>query len=329
MTWKICFSSGGFTSLMGRALVVHVMVHPKLNYLMQCMQFYSDAIEEINKAVLSFLWEGKRHIPKVGLAVLEAPLQYGGIGLKPLDLRAITSRFRYIKRFFVREGDNWMMEKSPVESIIHYFLDLAVRSLAPHLPREKMVPLILAAKYYKPGPIQFIGHVPKIFYVIYWDIERAIKIMGSADYLENYSHFGYLEKLMERRTLSLRQGSVHKAFISRFMFPQQVESGLWTNITLKLLEPKLKSFAFKLAHDCLPTKHGMWRIMRHFQGSQYDPFCNYCKHVMLRNVHCTAEHIFRHCPVAQGAWRFVNHNLRAEGEESFNVDNRLVFFGME
>ena len=37
-TWATCFSSSGFTSLMGRALVVHVMVHSKVIYLMQCMR---------------------------------------------------------------------------------------------------------------------------------------------------------------------------------------------------------------------------------------------------------------------------------------------------
>ena len=324
--WKICFSSAGFTSLMGRALVVHVMVHSKLIYLMQCMQFFSDALLEINQAVQSFLWEGKKHIPKIALKVLEAPASYGGIGIKPLDCRAISLRLRHIKSFFSREEEDWMDSKSPVESIICYVLDLSVRHLAPHMPRVKMIPLYQPKKYHKPDNVNFIGHLPHIFDILYWDLERAISVIGSADYLEHYSSRVYLEDLMKRRTLTLRQGTIDKAFISRYQFTPSIEGLIWKNIKLSLLQPKLQAFAFKLAHNTLPTKYSIWRIMRHFRGSQVDPFCSFCVHIMLEQVLCTAEHIFIHCPVAKHVWDFVNHNLHAEGIQRFEVSDLLVYF---
>ena len=325
-TWKICFSSGGFTSLMGRALVVHVMVHSKLIYLMQCMQFYSDTIDEINSAVQNFLWAGKTHMPKIGLKILEAPVKLGGIGLKPLDCRAISLRFRHIKYFFSREGDNWMEGKSHAESIICHVLDLSVRHLAPHLERSKMASLLQASMYHKPGSIQFIGHLPPIFHILYWDLERAVKVMGSADYLENYSSSLYLNDLMERRTVHLRQGTLHKAFISRYQFSPAAECVIWNNINLKLLQPKIRAFAFKLAHNSLPTKYNIWRIMRHFRDNQSDPYCMYCLAIRLTSVPCTAEHIFINCPVAQHAWTIINRNLQMKGHKGFVVSENVVFF---
>ena len=324
--WTICFSSEGFTSLMGRALVVHVMVHSKINYLMQCMQFFSEAIDEINKEVHKFLWAGKTHIPKLNLAVLEAPLKMGGIGIKPLDHRAISLRFSNIKNIFVRNGENWIAEKSPAEAIICYFLDISVRNLVPNMDRTTLAPLNLAAKYYKPGPIQFIGHLPKIFDVIYWDIERAITLIGSAEYLENYSPKIFLEDLMERRTLKLRSGSIKKAYISRFCFPSNVEAFLWENILHKLLEPKLKAFAYKLSHDCLPTKYAIWRIMSHFPDNQRDPFCKFCNLVLLTNIDCNALHIFKHCPVARDTWNIINSRLKNAQKPEYKVTEKFIYF---
>ena len=87
--WSVCLSTADFTSLMGRALIVHVMIHSKLNYLMQTMQYFLDPIEKLDSKVQSFLWAGKKHIPKIKLQVLEAPIKLGGIGLKPLAQKAI------------------------------------------------------------------------------------------------------------------------------------------------------------------------------------------------------------------------------------------------
>ena len=62
---------------------------------------------------------------------------------------------------------------------------------------------------------------------------------------------------MERRTVHLRQGTLHKAFISRYQFSPAAECVIWNNINLKLLQPKIRAFAFKLAHNSLPTKYNM------------------------------------------------------------------------
>lgn len=324
--WKICFSSNGFTSLMGRALVVHVKIHSKILYLMQTMQFYSDTIDKINQAVHSFLWAGKKHIPTINLSVLEAPMKLGGIGIKPLDHRAISLRFNHIKNFFVREGDHWIVEKSPAEAIICYYLNFSVRSLVPNVPRTTIIPLNLLSKYHKPGPIRYIGHLPNIFDILYWDIERAISVIESPEFFENYSSKAYLEDLMERRTLKLRQGTIKKAFISKFHFPLHVEKAIWDNVSLKLLEPKLKAFAYKIAHDCLPTKYAMWRIMRNFARNQYNPWCQFCRLVLLTNTVSTAKHIFMYCPVARNTWNNINGILRAAGESEYRVSEEFIFF---
>ena len=325
-TWSICFSSDGFTSLMGRVLVVHVMVHSKLIYLMQSMQFFSESIDEINKAVQKFLWSGKKHIPIISLPVLEAPLKLGGIGIKPLDHRAISLRFPYIQNFFAREQENWIIDKSPAEAIMCYFLDLSVRNLAPDIPRIKMAPLSLAAKYHKPGSIKFIGHLPNIFDVLYWDIERAIGVIGSAENLENYNQRHYLEDLMERRTLHLREGSVNKAFISRYCYPLHMEDSLWRNLLLNLLDPKVKAFAYKLAHNCLPTKFDIWRKMRHFANSQGDPWCQCCRMALLTNFECTAKHIFMNCIIARNTWKNVNELFRTAGKPEYDISEKMIFF---
>ena len=319
--WRICFSSDGFTSIMGRALVVHVMVHSRLIYLMQVLQFYSEEINTINRAVHCFLWAGKKHIPKISLPVLEAPLNLGGIGIKPLDLRAVSLRFKYIKNFFDREGDNWMSQKSPVQAIMCYFLDLSVSFMAPHMSRSQILPLTLASKYYRPGLIQFIKPLPKLFDILFWDIERAIKVLGSAQNFEFWNQNSYLEKLMERRTLQLREGTVNKAHISKFHFPANTEEIIWKNILLKLLEPKLKAFAYKLAHDCLPTKYNIWKIMRHFSGSTCNPWCQYCKLVFSKYIACTAKHIFMDCPIAHTTWSIIGKVL-----VHYVVTEEFIFF---
>ena len=131
---------------------------------------------------------------------------------------------------------------------------------------------------------------------------------------------------MERKTKRLRQNTINKAFISRFCFSEEIERSIWTNINLKLLEPKLKAFAFKLAHNCLPTKYDIWRITRHFAGNNHDPWCNYCKIISNTNVHCATQHIFIHCPLAIQVWEKINIALLGAGMPTFRVNENLVFF---
>ena len=326
-TWSICFSSNGFTSLIGRALVVHVMVHSKLIYLMQSMQFFSDAIVDLNKKVHMFLWAGKKHIPVIKLEVLQAPKKFGGIGIKPLMQTAISMRFNHIKNFFVRDGNNWIEGKSPVEAIIGYFLDLSVHKLVPNMPRATIAPLYLISKYHSAGSIQHIGHLPAIFDVLYWDVERALSIIGATENFEYYSHQTYLDDLMERRTLKLRQTTENKAYINFFLFNANVERCLWNNILLKSLDPKVQAFSFKLAHNCLPTRYNIWKITRNFANNQHEPWCQFCKLVMHVNTHCTIMHILMDCPIAKDTWVFINSRLETAGKSTFNInDERFILF---
>ena len=320
--WTLCFSSNGTTSLMGRSLVIHVMVHSKVFYLMQCMQFHSPIILKLDSDVQTFLWSGKRHIPKIQLQILEAPAKLGGIGLKPLDLVAISLRFCHIKNYFNRNNESWFQEKSPAEAIMCYFLDLSVRTLVGNI--ERLAP-VLNSRYHKPGSVKFIKHLPNIFDVLYWDIERAISIIGSADSIENYSRESFLEDLMVRRSITLRQQTVGMPYINLFTLPLYVEEYLWKNISLKLLEPKVRAFSYKLAHDCLPTKYEIWRRTRHFVGNEHDPWCQFCKLVLLDNVDCTTKHIFMECSVAKKFWGHINSALVSSGEKPYKINERFVF----
>ena len=324
--WSVCLSTADFTSLMGRALIVHVMIHSKLTYLMQTMQYFLDPIQQIDSKVQNFLWAGKKHIPKIPLKVLEAPLKLGGIGLKPLAQKAISLRFEYIRTYFERSDENWAQLRSPIQAIIGHVLDQSVFRLVPEMSREVMVPLTQSSIYHKPGSIEYIEHLPDIFDILYWDIERAISVIGSVDFFSHYTSKNYLEDLMEKRTIKLRQTTIQKAFISRFCYSEQVEQAIWDKINLKQFQPKIKAFAFKLAHNCLPTKYDIWRITKHFKNNNHDPWCNYCKLTNNELVPCAAQHIFIKCPLAKLSWTKINEALRGAKMQPFTVDDYLVYF---
>ena len=141
---------------------------------------------------------------KIKLHNLEAPVAMGGIGIKPLDIKAIALRFGHIRNFFVRNGEDWMLEKSPNEAIIYFFLNQAVRSLVPSQDRHKMFPLNIISRYYKPDKIEFIRPMPCLFDVLFWDIERAISVIGYENF-EHCSTRAYMDKLVERRSVRLRR----------------------------------------------------------------------------------------------------------------------------
>lgn len=324
--WEICFSNDSLTSLMGRALIVHVMVHSKLIYLMQIIQFSSEALDKINKAVKKFLWAGKKHIPMIAMENLEAPVRLGGLGIKPLSIRAITLRYDHIRNFFVRDGEDWMIQKSPTDAIIFYFLNQSIRALVPNMNRQISFPLHLVSKYHKPGNIQFIGHLPKIFDILYWDIERAISVIGDVDFFEKYPTTSYLDDLMERKHLKFRQNSTSRPLISYYNFSPNIEKIIWDNIGQTIMDPKIKAFSYKLAHNCLPTKHAIWLRMKHFQDNTFEPFCQFCKLVLLADVHCTSQHIFMECLVAKNTWNIINSKLQAAEKPQFQINKRLIFF---
>ena len=131
---------------------------------------------------------------------------------------------------------------------------------------------------------------------------------------------------MEKRALKCRENISRRPFICNFYFTQEIEKSIWENISINILDPNIKAFAFKLAHNCLPTKYEIWRRMRHFGGNDRTPFCQFCKMVSLVEVDCTADHIFRYCPVAKNVWRKVNSNLRFKGFQTYDVNQNLVHF---
>ena len=105
-----------------------------------------------------------------------------------------------------------------------------------------------------------------------------------------------------------------------------IEKIIWDNIGQTIMDPKIKAFSYKLAHNCLPTKHAIWLRMKHFQDNTFEPFCQFCKLVLLADVHCTSQHIFMECLVAKNTWNIINSKLQAAEKPQFQINKQLIFF---
>jgi exonuclease III len=311
-------------SLVGRALIVNVKIYSQLTYLFQTLQYNRTILKEITSEISRFLWAGKP--AQRTMEVLESPKELGGLGLKPLALVARSARFRNIQQFFSREG-NWM-ENGPIQTfILAYILDCSIRKLVTNTPFSELHPHMLPLRYFTPKSSRYPKEIPGLFDVMYWDIAKALEISDGPDNFIFQTAKGYLQDLMNNSTLSLRASGEIKIYIRKFGLPEKAEAKAWENILLQILDPKIQSFAYLLAHDGLPTAHRIWKHKRKTWNCVVTPWCKYCQYesqpFMFHKA--DARHIFSTCPIAINTWDFINTKLENAGLPGIEVNDGLIY----
>ena len=311
-------------SLVGRALIVNVKVYSKLTYLMQTLQFSKEIFKEITTKVNRFMWRGGKAQREV--AVLEAPKELGGLGLTPLIPMARSVRFKNVREYFSRDN-NWTNEMPINTFLLTCILDIPVFRIIDISRFTDFRPLGVPIRYYFPKDSKYPSEWPSLFDTVYWDICKGLELFGGHGLLHCQSAQDYLRKSVIDNAITCRNKPNFKIFIKDF-FSQNEEAAIWQNILLPLLDPKIQSFSYQLAHNLLPTPYIRWRWYRNYLGSTHQPWCNYCKYIdedfSLYNAR--PRHIFINCPIAKNTWDHINTKLSLGDFEQFAISDELIYF---
>ena len=216
----------------------------------------------------------------------------------------------------------------PVQTfILSYVLDLPIHKLVNNTPFSEFHPQTLPFRCFDPKSSRYPENIPGIFDIMYWDISKALEISGDSGNFIFQTQKLYLNDLMRDRTLSLRASRQIMWYIRVFNLAEEVEARAWENILLPILDPKVQSFCYLLAHHGLPTAHKIWKDRRKRQNFNGTPWCKYCQFVNepFAFKHAEIRHIFAECPIATNTWHFINTKLELAGIPKFEVNDGLVF----
>ena len=106
------------TSLFGRAIIVNSLIEPQFIYPMHIFDPPKEVIKKYNQLVRNFVLKGSNH--HIKQSILFLPKDLGGINLHSLELKHITMRMKFIRKF-IEEPEK------PEMSIINYYLSYHLR----------------------------------------------------------------------------------------------------------------------------------------------------------------------------------------------------------
>ena len=96
---------------------------------------------------------------------------------------------------------------------------------------------------------------------------------------------------------------------------------IWKGCKLSFLDPSLKTFRFKLAHEILMLNDRLHRL-----GIVRSDNCTFCKHNNI-NIKETVEHFFLYCPEIITVWEFVKPILLKLCNHRLKIDRESILLG--
>ena len=92
-TWK-----GRSLSVKGKVLVANTLIISRIVYVLNLTHIANDDANKLKKAIVDFIWSGKRH--KIKYEVLISSVENGGMGLLDIDRMKCSLRSKYIRKIF-------------------------------------------------------------------------------------------------------------------------------------------------------------------------------------------------------------------------------------
>ena len=277
-------------SMRGKAVICNVMATSKLTYVGQFLHLPEQFLKLINKELFSFIHG--TYAESIKRETLYGDPSVGGIGLVCIKLKLRASLIMHIVRLLTYNEEyvpKWV-------HFARYWVGLHYRQFCPDFASNmKLHSLEYTPRFYKQCQLLF------------------------DDYIKDFGDNVNL------KSLSLKivyQNMLSKVFIPPLIvskFPEKDFSSVWGAVNDNFLDPEIRAFAYRMAHNVLPTNH---RLFIH--GSSKNSDCTFCGKKFVE----TPKHLFAECRQAAPVWFFVKSVFWKMCNHRLKVDEDLDMFSL-
>ena len=299
-------------SLIGKVLVLNIKVIPKIFYLLQSIEPVKYWQDRLMVEFQKFVGGGSSSIP---LTILEWGRDKGGLGLISILNKARSLRFSYVKDFLKRLP---AAELSPVNSILGYYLDIAITSrYRPGMARTGQL------CYGGDKKVINRGNMRKTYFQHFLeDLGLFTIIENKYDGVDRWSQKEYYCKISEYAADLFIQENNNLVTIKKLHLNEENEKILWGNVFLKSLCTKVQAFNLRLVHGALPTMEVIGGKSLRFPNK----YCSFCRNVLNINKVENETHILLECHIAKAVWHIINDKLKAAFLEPIVVNKYNIFY---
>ena len=277
-------------SMTGKAVICNVMATSKLTYVGQFLHLPEQFLKLINKELFSFIHGN--FMENIKRETLYGDPSVGGIGLVCIKLKLRASLIMHIVRLLTYREEY-------VPKWVHfavYWVGLHYREFCPDFASNmKLHSLEYSPRFYRQCQLLF---------------DEYMKDFGDK---------------IELKTLSLK--TIYKNLLTKvFMpplivskFPVKDFSPVWPAVNDKFLDPEIRTFTYRMAHNVMPTNFKLF-----IHGSAKDSDCTFCGKRYVE----TPKHLFAECRQAAPVWFFVKSVFWKMCNHRLKVDEDLVMFSL-
>ena len=246
----------------------------------------------------AFLWSKAYERP---INILCWPRERGGLGLISLKTRPIVLKFQRMKQYLQREDSDFWKENA-LHILMRFHIDMTYRATinANLLQHGNGSIFERVGNYYK---------TVNFYEQIYDGIVEMRSLEKYGKSFDNYDIAWVNKIITEEYYQRERRGRDNWIILDSWGWTANRELKIWRQIFHEYMDPKIKSFGWKVVHGILSTNY---RISKGERKIVADGKCSCCSR-LGRDEDETIEHLLIECWVAKIVWNKVNFALRSAG----------------
>ena len=276
------------TSMYGRAVIANTMASTKLYYLGSHTNLPSEFAKKLTKNLFAYIWSGQHEAIK--RETLYAPQAQGGLNIVSPVVKCQALLIKHIVNFISLDDFDYFPKWAYFTC---YWIGFNLRHIRPEYA-SNLLPHCLE---FRPA-----------FY------EQAMKLF-----------LKFSRDFPDVNLVGLPVQVIYTKLLSQVLVKPRVEDRypgadfkiVWKSVSMKFLDPEVRTMAFRIAHEVLPTNSQLFRY-----GVGQTQNCTFCGQTYVE----TPLHLFTICRQAAVVWYFVKSMLIKLCNHRLKVDADCILF---